>query len=228
MIITKMKTAFQLLLRLLKKESPDSVQLFDSLYFFKKDPWNYSTSEYERKKYGETLEAISGKKYNRILEIGCAEGVFTEKLASMAESILGVDISQIAIDRAIEDNKYSNIEFQCVNIERTDLFGKFDLIICSEVLYYLDTPERISRMMDRLVSLLENRGQILLVNMRLLSEDESGHPPPIAGYPLVGAKTVHGVFQKSDRLKRVFENKRELYVISLFEKVNHSDSKYNF
>lgn len=124
---------------------------FDKKYFDKafatEDPWRYSLSEYERNKYLRQLEAI--RKFcprpQSVLEIGCAEGVFTALLADAfpRTEITGVDISPTAIERARE--KYKNVpnaEFVEADAVQFFLGGllphqRFDVIVQSESLHYI-------------------------------------------------------------------------------------------
>lgn len=217
-ICSDIKSVFDTLKTILKLDST-SPAIFDLMYRCKKDPWNYSSSAYEKEKYGETLEAISGRKFRRILEVGCAEGVFTDMLAAYGDELFAVDVSKTALERAkCRNAENHHVKFDCINIENECLQGKFDLILCSEVLCYLDTPERVAKVRDKMTECLEPGGCFLLVHMRLLKEDESGHPTPVTGLPRIGAKTVHGVFRKSEKLKVVYENIKPLYVITLLEK----------
>jgi 2-polyprenyl-3-methyl-5-hydroxy-6-metoxy-1,4-benzoquinol methylase len=214
------KTFFTDLIAIFKNDSTNA-SFFELMYRCKKDPWNYSSSDYEKRKYKETLEAVSGKRFERILEVGCAEGVFTHMLAPYGEEVLAVDISKTALERAKCRNRSNkNVGFDCLNIENDRLNGKFDLILCSEILYYLDTQERIEKVRDKLTEHLKPGGYFLLTHMRLLKEDESGHPTPVTGLPRIGAKTVHGVFRQSEKLKVIYENIKSLYVITLLEKIN--------
>lgn len=217
-ICSDIKSVFDTLKTILKLDST-SPAIFDLMYRCKKDPWNYSTSAYEKQKYEETLEAIADRRFGRILEVGCAEGVFTDMLSIHGDEIVAVDVSNTALERAKCRNcENIHIKFDCINIENDCLDGQFDLILCSEVLCYLDTPERVAKVRDKLTEGLEERGCLLLVHMRLLKEDESGHPTPVTGLPRIGAKTVHGVFRESEQLKVVYENIQPLYVVTLLEK----------
>jgi SAM-dependent methyltransferase len=115
--------------------------------FKKEDPWGYFVCEYENRKYVRQIEAI--KQYSvypqNILEIGCAEGAHTLMLARVfpGASILGIDISKIAVKRAKQNCEYC----QNVNIIEADIIelfkqahfpeNTFDVIIQSESLYYL-------------------------------------------------------------------------------------------
>lgn len=115
--------------------------------FKEEDPWRYFACEYENKKYVRQIEAI--KQYlphpQNILEIGCAEGAHTLMLARAfpEASILGIEISKFAIERAKRNCEYC----QNVNIIGADVIelckqthfpeNTFDVIIQSELLYYL-------------------------------------------------------------------------------------------
>ncbi len=115
--------------------------------FKKEDPWRYFSCEYEKGKYVRQIEAI--KQYavhpQNILEIGCAEGAHTLMLARAfpEASILGIDISENAVERAKQNCEYC----QNVNIIEADIIelfkqahfpeNTFDVIIQSELLYYL-------------------------------------------------------------------------------------------
>jgi len=192
---------------------------FDILYILKKDPWNYQNSEYEKEKYQNTIDTLKGCRYKRILEVGCSEGIFTGMLSEIGDEITAIDISPVALKRAKERNRdCGNISFCCMDVEKEEPGGKFDLIICSEVLYYLDDVERIAGIRDRFISWLEDNGYILLVHMRRLADDESGHPPSPLGYPSMGAKTVHKIFSDCENLDLVSENLQDLYTISFFRK----------
>src|SRR5687767_13202059 len=106
--------------------------------FAVRDPWAYETSEYERTKYQRTLEAIPNIAGAEILEIGCAEGVFTACLAERGAHLLAVDISARAIVRAEQRcAAWPDVRFACLDVARTPVHGSFDVVLCAEVLYYL-------------------------------------------------------------------------------------------
>src|SRR5437773_9770097 len=66
------------------------------------DPWQYATSDEEQWKYRETLAAIPRRRYDRALEIGSGEGVFSAMLIDEHEvsELIGVDVSARAVGRA--------------------------------------------------------------------------------------------------------------------------------
>lgn len=110
---------------------------FEYLYSRSRDPWEYTTRGYEAAKYRRTIDAIRGRTFSRALEVGCSIGVFTKMLASYCEKVVAVDISALAVQRA----RQRLAGFSHVTVQRRTLperlpHGPFDLIVCSEVLYY--------------------------------------------------------------------------------------------
>jgi predicted TPR repeat methyltransferase len=74
-------------------------EYFEELYAESDDPWNFEASEYERKKYGRTLEVLGERRFERALEAGASIGVFTEMLAGRCDELLAVDVSERACSR---------------------------------------------------------------------------------------------------------------------------------
>jgi SAM-dependent methyltransferase len=132
------------------------------------DPWNLSTDSYEQRKYRTTLGELPGGAYSRILEAGCAEGVFTELLATTypAAEITGIDISEKALERARERAKgfADRIRFVHADLLDHDLRAGFDLVICAETLYYVGGGDRLRLASRRLTSLLAPGGLLVLVH----------------------------------------------------------------
>jgi SAM-dependent methyltransferase len=137
---------------------------FEALYASDPDPWGFETSAYEQSKYAATIEALEGHRHQRGLEVGCSIGVLTARLAEHCDTLLAVDAAQTAVDRARERLASS----ANVIVERRELpedfpEGPFDLIVCSEVLYYLDPPA-FDAMLDAIAR--ELRGTLLAVHWR--------------------------------------------------------------
>ncbi len=77
---------------------------FETLFSKQQDPWKY-TSPYEQTKYEFTLSLLPKTRINTALEIACAEGHFTGQLAPLVKSLMAVDISMVALERAAESCK---------------------------------------------------------------------------------------------------------------------------
>ncbi len=108
---------------------------FDRMYDKSDDPWRFRTRWYEDRKRQVTLAALPHPRYGRALEIGCSIGVLTDLLASRCDSVLAVDISRRAVDRA-RARVAGRAEVRLQDILTDFPEGPFDLIVMSEVGYY--------------------------------------------------------------------------------------------
>ena len=116
---------------------------FDALYDRDPDPWRFETSEYERGKYAATIAALSRPRYRFGLEVGCSIGVLTAELAPRCDRLLGIDVAEAALARARARLQHQpNVRFACRafpgEVQADAPVDGFDLIMLSEVLYYLD------------------------------------------------------------------------------------------
>ena len=116
-----------------------ATKFFDDLWQ-KGDYWQLETSEFERAKYERQENLLNDRRYRRVLEIGCGAGVFTKRLASLAETVVAVDVSPAAIARARADSAtLRHVDFRVANIMQFDVQaeGPWDLIVLGETIYYL-------------------------------------------------------------------------------------------
>ncbi|MBA2693530.1 MAG: methyltransferase [Rubrobacter sp.] len=181
-------------------------EYFEELYETSPDPWNFETSEYERKKYRRTLESLGERKFRRALEAGCSIGVFTEMLAPRCGELLAADASERAVSAARKRLE----EFSHVRVERRTLpeempGGTFDLIIASEVLYFLDRETMLDTLRI-LENSLEPGGLFLAVHWR----------KETMTYPLQGDE-VHGLIRSNTRLDHIRSEMEPEYRLDLFE-----------
>ena len=141
-----------------------SPETFDRIYAADADPWKFTTSRYEREKYAATLAALGDRRFAAALEIGCSIGVFTRLLARRCEALLAVDVAEAAL----ADARRRCAGLPGVRIERRQVPGEwpdgaFDLIVLSEVLYFLGTDD-IVRTARLVAASLRPGGRALLVN----------------------------------------------------------------
>jgi len=67
-------------------------------------PWDYASPREQARFHhaAELLDVVRGNTcFRKALEVGCAEGAFTEFLAPRCESLLAVDVSAAALERAL-------------------------------------------------------------------------------------------------------------------------------
>jgi cyclopropane fatty-acyl-phospholipid synthase-like methyltransferase len=111
---------------------------FEDLYAADADPWRFATSDYEREKYAASVAALPRDAYNYGLEVGCSIGIFTKSLAQRCSRLLALDVADKALAQARQNCPADHVTFEnrCVPADWPD--GEFDLIVLSEMLYYLD------------------------------------------------------------------------------------------
>ncbi|WP_181708669.1 glycosyltransferase [Chthonobacter rhizosphaerae] len=185
--------------------------------FASEDPWNY-TSAYEVEKYRQTLEILPPGQLGRTMEIACAEGLFTLLLAERGvEHLLAVDISPKAIERAAERcSDRPEVEFRLFDLSSDPFPQGMDLIICSEVLYYLRDQAQLDTFAARVADALKPGGCFVTAHAHLLVDEPSrtgfdwDNPFGVAG--IVAALSAVPGFTLEETLET------ELYAIHRFRK----------
>jgi predicted TPR repeat methyltransferase len=145
---------------------------FQRIYDASKDPWNYRTSDYEKAKRDATIAALDGRRFRSGLEVGCSIGELTHRLADCCDRWLGLDFIDKAL--AAARAKCANqawVSFRNVRVPSEWPEGLFDLIVLSEVLYFLSPDDNV-RLAARCKGSLTADGIILLVNWLEQSPDD--------------------------------------------------------
>ncbi len=191
-------------------------QYFEALYNSGEDPWRY-TSEYEQVKYQQTLDILPNKKWKRILELGCAEGVFTEMLAPHGSQIMATDVSQVALKRAAERcQSFPQIQFKHLDIATGNIPQQQDLIVCSEILYYTGNHHALKDALKRMSESLNKEGYLVMAHSNLAWEEFS-HMGFNWDVPF-GSKGISKAARGTDGLVLVKQFKTPLYRIQLYQK----------
>ena len=144
---------------------------FKRLYDANADPWQFRASAYEQAKYRRTIEALENRSFISAFEAGCSIGVMTRMLAPRCAALLAVDI----VEQPLTPARAVCVDLPWVRFKRMQVPGEwpdetFDLIVLSEVLYFL-SPTDIAAVADRVAGSLVPNGVVLLVNWRGRSED---------------------------------------------------------
>ena len=117
-------------------------EYFDAIYTADPDPWKFAASPYERGKYTLTLNAMPKPRYRSALEVGCSIGVLTRLLASRCDAVVAIDAAEaplVEARRRCADLPGVRFEQMFVPDEWPD--GEFELILLSEVVYYLSRDD---------------------------------------------------------------------------------------
>lgn len=140
------------------------VSYFDALYERSPDPWSFETSDYERAKYAATLAALPRPRYARALEVGCSIGVLTERLAARCDALLALEPAARALERArARCRDLPHVAFRQARVPEGWPDGRFDLILLSEVVYYL-APDDVARLAARARDAILPGGHVELVH----------------------------------------------------------------
>ncbi len=148
-------------------------EVFWEELFEEEDPWNYE-SAYEQEKYARQLENLPAEPLERALELACAEGHLTRQLAPRVKHLLASDISSKALERArVRCKEHQNVDFVKLDFSADALPQAMDLIVCSEVLYYLHDEAELQIVARRLMEALRPGGHLLMAHAFVLKDDMS-------------------------------------------------------
>jgi SAM-dependent methyltransferase len=174
---------------------------FEDLYVKEADPWRFATSEYEHEKYDATLYALPRARYARGLEIGCSIGVLTRRLAARCDRLLATDVAEEPLREArLRSADAPWVEFRRSAAPGEWPEGRFDLILLSEVVYYLSRAD-VDLLAERVVGSLAPRGDLVLV-----------HWTGKTDYPLSGDQASERLLEKTHpALRTTLEKRLELF-----------------
>lgn len=118
-------------------------EYFDALYSAAADPWGIEQGWYEERKRAVVLAALPRRRYARAFEPGCASGALSVGLAARCDELVCWDPAE----RAVAATRARLAASSGVRVERGALperapDGTFDLVVASEVVYYLDGGDR--------------------------------------------------------------------------------------
>jgi SAM-dependent methyltransferase len=138
----------------------------------REDPWDYATVSCQRDRIRsevEMLDAVCGASgFGNALEVGCAEGIFTEMLAPRCESLLAVDISRVALNRAkLRLSGHERIRFAEWDLRVDRMPDTYDLIVMIHALEYIRNPLYVRRARAKLVDALRPGGYLLIGTMKV-------------------------------------------------------------
>jgi 2-polyprenyl-3-methyl-5-hydroxy-6-metoxy-1,4-benzoquinol methylase len=171
----------------------------------REDPWNYETVSYQRDRIGrevEMLDAVRGTaRFGKALEVGCAEGLFTEMLAARCESLLALDISPVALTRARRRlQRQENVRFARWDLRIDSVPDTYDLIVVVHALEYVRNPIYIHRARTKLVNCLRPGGHLLVGTMKVAEIYENAW---WGRYCLRSGKRINRFFAEHPALKVV-------------------------
>lgn len=183
---------------------------FDRLYRRYPDPWGYEWRDYERRKYAATLAAcLDGvaQPIGRALELGASAGVFSALLAPHCRELVTIDGAPTAVDRARERlADLTHVEVVLGEIPDGLPAGPFDLVVASEILYYLRAPA-LATTLQKIVDALAPGGRLVAVHWR----------PPGPERPF-SADEVHVLVRRHQGLRAIDARHTDDYLLDVLER----------
>lgn len=149
---------------------------FADMYDGAEDPWGFRSRWYEQRKRDVTVAALTLPRYRRAFEPGCSIGVLTAALADRCDEVVAADVDERAVTTARGTlAAHGNVRVERLSVPQEWPDGMFDLVVVSEVAYYLG-PAELDQLLDCAVGSLAPRGTLLACHWR--------HPVP--EYPATG------------------------------------------
>ncbi|MDY7560318.1 class I SAM-dependent methyltransferase [Pseudomonas sp. 10B1] len=180
---------------------------FQQLFEHCDDPWAFKQRWYERRKRALTLAALTRDHYTAIFEPGCANGELSAELALRGDRLLCCDTSKIAVDLAKQRLRgFDHVRVLHARLPNDWPDETFDLIVFSELGYYLD-PLDLDQWIDRALASLASNGEILACHWR----------STIEGCPQT-ADQVHKRLRERLSMRRLFAHQEEDFLLDLWSR----------
>lgn len=176
---------------------------FDTLYRASSDPWGTTSRWYERRKRSLLLAALPCEHYRSVFEAGCGTGHISVGLAPRCDTLLATDGSVPALaiaSRALAGHPNATVALQCLPQDWP--VAAFDLIVLSEVLYFVDDTG-CDALADAARSSAGASGTVVACNWR----------GPIEGWGHRGDE-VHRRFDEALALPRLFAYADDDFLLS--------------
>jgi SAM-dependent methyltransferase len=187
-----------------------TVEGFEQKFCNNIDPWDYRRSLFEHRKREVLLRACGHRKHGRGLELGCAIGETTDHLAHLCLQLTALDGSATALAEASRRlARHSNVKFVLAHLPHAMPHGPFDLIVVSELAYYLRVRELIL-LCEKVSAALARRGMVVSLHHRQPFDDA-------AQLPIRAHECLRSYLKR--RMSKVFEQIHPKYNVVAFQKV---------
>ncbi len=148
-------------------ENPDArVREFDALFEASDDPWHFRERWYEARKRALTVACLPHARYASAYEPGCANGELSAALAPRCDRLLVTDGAAAAVAlaaRRLAAHAHAEVVQAWTPADWPD--QRFDLIVVSELAYYLDGVA-LDRLIEKLGRSLQPKGVLVACHWR--------------------------------------------------------------
>lgn len=186
-----------------------SGEYFDRMYADAADPWQLASRWYEQRKYAITMSLLPARRYGQAFEPGCSIGTLTELLAQRCDHITSMDVAAAALSTA--DGRLTaagcrnRVSLVQGALDEPWPVGPFDLVVLSEVAYYLDA-DLLAGVLRRECPRWADGATLLAAHWR----------HPVADYPITGDQ-VHEIISATSGLISVGRYCDDDVVIEVFD-----------
>jgi ArsR family transcriptional regulator len=100
-----------------------------------------------------------------VADLGCGTGALTVEMARWARSVVAIDKSRESLDAArtrAEREGARNVEFLAADLHKLELRRKFDVVVASQSLHFVDDPPRV---LSQARKLLKKDGRLLVLEL---------------------------------------------------------------
>jgi len=190
---------------LIEPQADPLAEHFERLHRASEDPWSVRTRWYERRKRALALASLPAERYGRALELGCSNGELSAGLAERCDSVLGLDASASAVELASRRTS----DLPAVRIERMRVPGEwpggtFDLVVVSELAYYL-AADQWAATIERIGASLAPGGAVLLCHWSGNADD----------FAQTGAE-AHELFAARSGLRRLVAHVEDAFRMEVY------------
>jgi len=146
---------------------------FERLYSGDPDPWRVATDWYERRKIEVVLACLRRERYGLAWDAGCGTGDLAARLAPRCARLVATDVSPAAVQlTSARCREFAQVEAEVSALPAVpaSVVGHADLVVLSEVLYYL-APQQRQECAQALVDACAPAGDVLAVHWSARPEE---------------------------------------------------------
>lgn len=178
---------------------------FEEFFATHDDPWGFRSSWYEQRKRELLLATLPRATYDAGLELGCATGILTSRLADRCAHLVAVDFAEEALTAAARELAgRDNVTLQSAALPHEWPDGEYDLIVLSEIGYFWNVAD-LDTAIDRITQSLAPTGHLIACHWR--------HPMPENP---TGGDEVHERLRANSRWQSVAVHIEKDFVLEVF------------
>lgn len=182
---------------------------FQQLYQQDDDPWHVRHSWYEQRKRNLLLAALPAQRYHHVFEPACGNGELTAALARRADQVTASDFSPAAVEltkrRLRQTPDAGRVAVLCQRVpQEWPRDAAFDLIVISEMAYYL-SPAELREVRQQCLNTLTMHGTLVLCHWRHSFADR-----------VQSTGEVHACFEASPELYRIARHEEADFLLDVW------------